>query len=110
RPIAKFLCASGSSGSFRKSILSETAGAGSRLNANRLHRRGRPFWGREPRDRFEPREPGAAYARAGGGQDLSSAVLPAFVKRKVRTAGRNRRFPDVKPGRQPERACSGSSG
>ena len=47
---------------------------------------------------------------APGGQDLSSAVLPAFVKRKVRTAGRNRRFPDVKPGRQPERACSGSSG
>ena len=47
---------------------------------------------------------------APGGQDLSSAVLPAFVKRKVGTAGRNRRFPDVKPGRQPERACSGSSG
>jgi len=47
---------------------------------------------------------------APGGQDLRSAVLPAFVKRKVRTAGRNRRFPDVKPGRQPERACSGSSG
>ena len=47
---------------------------------------------------------------APGGQDLSSAVLPAFVKRKVRTAGRNRRFPDVKPSRQPERACSGSSG
>src|SRR5262249_11147150 len=32
---------------------------------------------------------------APGGQDLSSAVLPAFVKRKVRTAGRNRRFPGV---------------
>jgi hypothetical protein len=47
---------------------------------------------------------------APGGQDLRSAVLPAFVKRKVRTAGRNRRFPDVKTGRQPERACSGSSG
>jgi len=47
---------------------------------------------------------------APGGQDLSSAVLPAFVKRKVRMAGRNRRFPDVNTGRQPERACSGSSG
>jgi hypothetical protein len=47
---------------------------------------------------------------APGGQDLRSAVLPAFVKRKVRTAGRNRRFPDVKTDRQPERACSGSSG
>jgi len=47
---------------------------------------------------------------APGGQDLRSAVLPTFVKRRVRTAGRNRRFPDVKTGRQPERACSGSSG
>ena len=47
---------------------------------------------------------------APGGQDLSSAVLPAFVKRKVRMAGRNRRFPDVNTGRQPERVCSGSSG
>jgi hypothetical protein len=33
------------SGGFRKSILSETAGAGPRLNANRLHRWGKPFWG-----------------------------------------------------------------
>src|SRR3984893_473551 len=57
-------------------------GPDARLHTNRLHRRGRPFWGREPRDRFEPREPGAAYARAWG-QDLRSAVLPAFVKRKV---------------------------
>src|SRR5262245_20526359 len=53
-------------GGFRKSVLSKTAGADSRLNANCLHRRGRPFWGRAPRDRFEPREPGAASVRAWG--------------------------------------------
>src|SRR5262245_25263614 len=47
---------------------------------------------------------------APGGQDLSSAILPAFVQRKVRMAGRNRRCPGVNTGRQPERACSGSSG
>src|SRR5262249_25955462 len=47
---------------------------------------------------------------APGGQDLSSAVLPAFVKRKVRTAGRNRGVRDVKPGGKAEGACSGSSG
>ncbi|TMJ95156.1 MAG: 50S ribosomal protein L10 [Alphaproteobacteria bacterium] len=52
--------ASATSGGFRKCVLSETAGAVSRLDVSRLHRRGRPFWGREPRDRFEPRVPGAA--------------------------------------------------
>src|SRR5215471_10501252 len=46
---------------------------------------------------------------APGGQDLSSAVLPAFVQRN-RMAGRNRRFPGVNTVRQLERACSGSSG
>jgi len=72
--------ASVTSGSFRKCVLSETAGAVSRLDVSRLHRRGRPFWGREPRDRFEPRVPGAADG-ALEGQDLSSAVLSAFVQR-----------------------------
>src|SRR5260221_251997 len=91
------------------SILSETAGAGSRLN---------PIACTDGEDRFGAESPATGSnletpvrrTPAPGGQDLRSAVLPAFVKRKVRTAGRNRRFPDVKPGRQPERACSGSSG
>ena len=72
--------ASTTSGGFRKCVLSETAGAVSRLDVSRLHRRGRPFWGGQPCDRFEPRVLGAAQV-ALDGQDLSSAVLPAFVHR-----------------------------
>src|SRR5438552_15392545 len=71
--------ASATSGSFRKCVLSETAGAVSRLDVSRLHRRGRPFWGRETRDRFEPRVPGAADG-ALEGKDLCSADLYAIVK------------------------------
>jgi hypothetical protein len=102
-----FFWAPGRSGGFRTSILSETAGAGFRLNG--LHRRGRPFWG--PR---APRPVGTSKAERGvcraGGQDLRSAVLPAFVPRQAGIAGRNGRFPEMNRGRQPERACSGSSG
>ena len=96
------------SGSCRKPVLSETAGTGSRLNANRLHRWGRPFAGlRAPRPvRTLRRECGLSRP---GGQDFSSAVLPALssarVGRRVATGGSR-----IKPGRQAERVCSGSSG
>ena len=96
------------SGSCRKPVLSETAGTGSRLNANRLHRWGRPFAGlRAPRPvRTLRRECGLSRP---GGQDFSSAVLPALssarVGRRVATGGSR-----IKTGRQAERVCSGSSG
>src|SRR4029077_7385519 len=83
------------SGSCRRPVLSETAGAGSRLNANRLHRWGRPFCGLESpatgsnlraRVRLEPPR------RAGFQQRRPARV----VQRQGRTASRNRRFPDMK--------------
>jgi hypothetical protein len=43
------------------------------------------FGAQQPRDRFEPREPGAAQTRAWG-QDLWSAVLLGFLQRQGRTA------------------------
>ena len=96
------------SGSCRRPVLSETAGAGSRLNANRLHRWGRPFAGlRAPRPVRTLRR-GCGLGRPAG-QDFSSAVLPAVssarVGRRVATGGSR-----VKTGRQAERVCSGSSG
>jgi hypothetical protein len=104
-----FFRASGVSGSCRRPVLSETAGAGSRLNANRLHRWGRPFAGlRAPRPVRTLRR-GCGLSRRPGGQDFSSAVLPALSS-QGRTASRNRRFPDMKTGRQAERVRSGSSG
>ena len=81
----------------------------SRLNSKCLHRWGRPFWGDEPRDRFEPRQPGAAHA-ALGGQDYEER-RPAWVRANPGTGGRSQpAVPALMTGRQPERACSGSSG
>src|SRR5262245_14137362 len=79
----------------------------SRLNVKWLHRRGRPFWGDEPCDRLEPRKPGTAWS-VRGGQDCFEERRPARVCAELaqgqgRTAGRNRRFPHLKTGRQPER-------
>ncbi len=95
-------------GSCRKPVLSETAGAGSRLNANRLHRSGRPFAGLRAPRLVRTLRRGCGLSRPGG-QDFSSAVLPALssarVGRRVATGGSR-----MKTGRQAERVCSGSSG
>jgi len=75
----------------------------------------RPFWGRKPRDRFEPRETRCGQ-RCAWWAGFPSVALPgtrqtACVRQcQGRAAGRNRRFPVQMTGRQPERACSGSSG
>src|SRR6476661_940535 len=67
------------------------------------------FGAQQPRDRFEPREPGAAQTRAWGAGSLERR--PARVLATPGTDGsRNRRAPRVTRGRQPERACSGPSG
>jgi hypothetical protein len=104
-----FLWAPRTSGGFRKSILSETAGAGSRLNAKRLHRWGRPFWGPTA-----PRPVRTSGTRCGSIPRLGAGSLERRPARVLATPGtdgsRNRRTPRVTRGRQPERACSGPSG
>ena len=73
-----------------------------------LHRRGRPFRAREPRDRFEPRKPGAASAAPGRMSAAPSCprLYSARSGWQVATGGSR----VMNTGRQPERACSGSSG
>jgi hypothetical protein len=105
-----FRGASWTSGGFRKCVLSKTAGAGSRLKDDRLHRWGRPFWGlRAPRP-VRTATSGCGLLRRPEGRMSAAPSCLRFVQRQARTAGRNRRFPDVKPGRQAERVSGGSSG
>jgi hypothetical protein len=97
------------SGSCRRPVLSETAGAGCRLNVNRLHRWGRPFAGLRALRPVRTLRRGCGLSRPAG-QDFSSAVLPALssarVGRRVATGGSR----ILNTGRQAERVCSGSSG
>ena len=96
------------SGSSRRPVLSETAGAGCRLNVNRLHRWGRPFGGLRALRPVRTFWRGCGLSRPAG-QDFSSVVLPALssarVGRRVATGGSR----ILSTGRLAERVCSGSS-
>jgi hypothetical protein len=103
-----FPLAPAASGSFRKYVLSETAGAGtvrSWLNFQGLHRRGRPIFGpRLRRHATTPiwpatgsnlESPGrlAPIRGAGVRNAVPPTCAPSGVQCQARTAGRNRRFP-----------------
>ena len=71
------------------------------------------FRANRPRDRFEPRQPGATCV-ALWGAGFESVVLSRLSAQRSAKLGQGGRsqpaVPAVLTGRQPERACSGSSG
>src|SRR5262249_31014097 len=99
-----FRGASWTSGGFRECVLSKTAGAGSRLKDDRLHRWGRPFWGlRAPRP-VRTATSGCGLLRRPEGRMSTAPSCLRFVHRQARTTGRNRRFPDVRVAKRKELA------
>jgi hypothetical protein len=71
------------------------------------------FRAKRPRDRFEPREPGATSV-APWGAGFESVVLSRLSAQRRARPGQGGRsqpaVPAMLTGRKPERACSGSSG
>src|SRR5262249_20018200 len=94
------------SGSCRRPVLSETAGAGCRLNVNRLHRWGRPFAGLRALRPVRTFRRGCGLSRPAR-QDFSSAVLPALSSARVGRRVANRGFPGFETGRPTGRGWQG---